>query len=51
MKCVVINGTEIKGCTYNLKEIFLDELKPSHLTEFFCPKLHLLIVQDANFAF
>ncbi len=38
MKCVVINGTEIRGCTYNLKEIFLDELKPLHLTEFYLPK-------------
>ncbi|HOE99964.1 MAG TPA: NAD(P)H-dependent oxidoreductase [Spirochaetota bacterium] len=38
MKCVVINGTEIKGCTYNLKEFFLDELKPDQLTEFYFPK-------------
>lgn len=38
MKCVVINGTEIKGCTYNLKEIFIDELKPDELIEFYLPK-------------
>ncbi|MEL3908817.1 MAG: NAD(P)H-dependent oxidoreductase [Treponemataceae bacterium] len=38
MKCVVINGTEVKGCTYNLKEIFLDELKPTELVEFYFPK-------------
>ncbi|HHT25150.1 MAG TPA: NAD(P)H-dependent oxidoreductase [Clostridiaceae bacterium] len=38
MKCVVVNGTEQKGCTYNLKEIFLDELKPRQLTEFYLPK-------------
>jgi len=38
MKCVVINGTEQKGCTYNLKEIFLDELKPKQLTEFYLSK-------------
>jgi multimeric flavodoxin WrbA len=38
MKCVVINGTEQRGCTYNLKEIFLDELKPHDLTEFYLPK-------------
>ena len=38
MKCVVINGTEVKGCTYNLKEIFLDELKPTELKEFYLPK-------------
>lgn len=38
MKCVVINGTEQRGCTYNLKEIFLDELKPDELMEFYLPK-------------
>ena len=38
MKCVVINGTEQRGCTYNLKEIFLDELKPDELIEFYLPK-------------
>lgn len=38
MKCLVINGTEIRGCTYNLKNMFLDELKPSELTEFYLPK-------------
>ena len=38
MKCLVINGTEQKGCTYNLKEIFLDELKPKELIEFYFPK-------------
>lgn len=38
MKCVVINGTEQKGCTYHLKEMFLDELKPSELKEFYFPK-------------
>ncbi|HQC55014.1 MAG TPA: NAD(P)H-dependent oxidoreductase [Clostridia bacterium] len=38
MKCVVINGTEQKGCTYALKEIFLDELKPDEVTEFYFPE-------------
>lgn len=38
MNCVVINGTEVKGCTYHLKEIFLRELNPSQLTEFYFPK-------------
>lgn len=38
MKCVVINGTEQKGCTYHLKDIFLDELKPNLVTEFYLPK-------------
>lgn len=37
MKCVVINGTAVKGCTYHLKEWFLDELKPSKLVEFYLP--------------
>lgn len=26
MNIVVINGTMVKGCTYNIKEIFLSEL-------------------------
>lgn len=38
MKCVVINGTEQRGCTYHLKKIFLDELQPEQLTQFFLPK-------------
>lgn len=38
MKCVVINGTEQRGCTYHLKEFFLDELKPDQLVEFYFPK-------------
>lgn len=39
MKIVVINGTEIRGCTYNMKEIFLSELKANNdITEFYLPK-------------
>lgn len=38
MKCLVINGTELKGCTYHLKELFLDELKPDELIEFYLPE-------------
>ena len=38
MKCLVINGTQQKGCTYHLKEIFLDELKPDNLIELYFPK-------------
>lgn len=38
MNCVVINGTEVRACTYRLKEIFLDELKPEELLEFYLPK-------------
>lgn len=39
MKIVVINGTEVKGCTYHIKEIFLEELRDSNeITEFYLPK-------------
>lgn len=39
MKIVVINGTEIKGCTYRMKELFLDSLrKDNDITEFYLPK-------------
>lgn len=39
MKIVVINGTEIKGCTYQIKESFLEGLRQSNeIREFFLPK-------------
>ena len=38
IKCVVITGTEQKGCTYHLKELFLDALQPEELMEFVFPK-------------
>lgn len=39
MKIVVINGTEIKGCTYHLKECFLNSLDGENtITEFYLPK-------------
>lgn len=38
MKVVVINGKEIKGCTYNLKQMFLEELKPEEVVEYYLPK-------------
>ena len=38
-KIVVINGTEVKGCTYRIKEEFLDPLRELHqITEFYLPK-------------
>lgn len=37
MHCVVINGTGVRGSTYQLKEIFLDELQPEQRTEFYLP--------------
>jgi len=39
MNIVLINGTEVKGCTYHLKNIFLDELREGNkITEFYLPK-------------
>lgn len=39
MKIVVINGTEVKGCTYHIKEIFLSVLKKENeIIEFYLPK-------------
>ena len=39
MKVVVINGTEIKGCTYQIKEMFLSVLRDGNeITEFYLPK-------------
>ena len=38
MKIVVINGTEVRGCTYNIKETFLDELRDGNeIKEFYLP--------------
>lgn len=39
MKITVINGTEKKGVTYKLKEIFLDRLRDkAEITEFYMPR-------------
>ncbi len=39
MKITVINGTEIKGCTYHIKESFLELLHDGNeITEFYLPK-------------
>ena len=39
MKIAVINGTEIKGCTYNIKESFLEILRDDNeIIEFYLPK-------------
>ncbi|MBR4543264.1 MAG: NAD(P)H-dependent oxidoreductase [Lachnospiraceae bacterium] len=39
MKITVINGTEKKGVTYRLKELFLEHLRDSaEITEFYLPK-------------
>ena len=39
MKITVINGTEVKGCTYNIKELFLKDLRNGNeITEFYLPK-------------
>lgn len=39
LKIAVINGTEIKGCTYQIKESFLEPLRESNeIIEFYLPK-------------
>lgn len=39
MRITVINGTEVKGCTYQIKENFLDILRDGNdITEFYLPK-------------
>ena len=39
MNITVLNGTEIKGCTYQIKNEFLSPLREKHtITEFFFPK-------------
>ncbi len=39
MKITVVTGTEQKGCTYRIKETFLDALGPGHdITEFYLPR-------------
>lgn len=39
LKIVVINGTEIKGCTYHIKEFFLSVLREKNeITEFYLPR-------------
>ena len=39
MKITVINGTEVKGCTYHIKEEFLAPLRGGHeVTEFYLPR-------------
>lgn len=39
MKIIVINGTEIRGVTYHMKNLFLEALGDQHeITEFYLPK-------------
>ena len=39
MKITVINGTEVKGCTYSMKEIFLEGFRDGNeITEYYLPK-------------
>lgn len=39
MKIVVISGTEVRGCTYRMKELFLENLRNDNdLIEFYLPK-------------
>ena len=40
MKVTVITGTEVKGCTYHIKEAFLEVLREdSEITEYVLPKI------------
>ncbi|WP_460263859.1 hypothetical protein [Clostridium sporogenes] len=49
MKITVINGTEIKGCTYNIKENFLEILREGNeITEFICQKICLIFAVDVK---
>jgi len=39
MNIVVINGTELKGCTYSMKDTFLSAMGEGHsITEYYLPK-------------
>ena len=38
MKITVINGTEKRGVTYKLKEIFLEQFKSAEIAEYYLPK-------------
>lgn len=39
MKIIVLNGTEVKGCTYHMKESFLENFRKEHeITEYYLPK-------------
>ena len=39
MKITVINGTEVKGCTYNIKEIFLEDFREGNeIVEYYLPR-------------
>jgi multimeric flavodoxin WrbA len=39
MKVAVINGTEVKGCTYRMKELFLEDLRAGNeIVEFYLPR-------------
>lgn len=39
MKIAVITGTEVKGCTYHIKEAFLESLRQGNeITEFYLPR-------------
>jgi hypothetical protein len=39
LRIIIINGTEVKGCTYHMKESFLSVLRDGNeITEFYLPK-------------
>ena len=46
MKITVINGTEVKGCTYGIKEIFLEDLREGNeIMEFYLPMTHEELIE------
>lgn len=52
MKITVVTGTEQKGCTYRIKETFLDALGPGHdITEFYLPRIFLTSAPAVKSAF
>ncbi len=52
MKIVVLNGTEIKGCTWHIKELFLNELRDGNeITEFYFPKDLPVFCKDCKACF
>ena len=49
MKIVVLNRTEVKGCTWRIKELFLNELRDGNgITEFYFPKVLAVVLQGCS---
>jgi len=51
MNIVVINGTEVRGCTYQIREFFIDKLRKGNTIKHrlifaFCRMLHKKTVKS-----